>query len=125
LISTIITWTLEALDVRVGELFGGDDAFGLVADVDDHVVVVVADHEAGDDGARLEGVAAGVERGEEELLGVGAKAGLELGGEGHIIDGDDRFDIFGHGEVFRTWRNSHGGGRHKWVTAGMAWVHRS
>ena len=47
------------------ELGRGDDALGLVADVDEHLVVVDADDVAGDDIALLEGVDGGVVVGDD------------------------------------------------------------
>jgi len=50
-----------------GELLGGDDAFGLVTDVEQDLVVVDLDHGAGDDVAIVEVLDGRVDCGEEFL----------------------------------------------------------
>ena len=72
------------------QLAGGDDALGLVADVDQHLVVVDPDDVAGDDIALLEGVQRGVVVGDDLAVDLEQQAvrafddlGVGLLGGGH------------------------------------------
>ncbi len=89
------------LRVVLVELLAGHVALALVADVDDDVVVVLGDDEAGDDGAQLEAAAVAVEVGEQGLLGVGAEGGFEFGGHQGVVDDADSLKFGqGHGGAF-------------------------
>jgi hypothetical protein len=80
-----------------GELARGDDALGLVADVQQHFVPVDLDDHSLDDVAVVEVLDGLVDRGEEVLCGtdvvdrdLGSAVGTDLGG-GHVVGCSGRF----------------------------------
>jgi len=73
-----------------GQLAGGDDAFGLVTDVEEDLIAVDLDDGAGDDVAIIEVLDGGVDR-SKEVLGRAdvvdrdlRRGGLRWGGNAHV-----------------------------------------
>ena len=83
------------------EFLDRHDAFRLVADIDDDVIVMVANNEAGYDGTRLESIFAGVEAGDEVFLVLSAENALKFTGEENVVDDIDLFWKT-HGFITRT-----------------------
>ncbi len=71
-----------------GQLAGGDDALGLVADVEENLVAVDLDDRAFDNVTVIEVLDGGVDGGKEVLFGADVvdgnlRCGLRGGGDGH------------------------------------------